>query len=575
MAKRTKSYGLNNPLQDVFSVPVVANRAPTTNDTNYEIGQQWVDRNNNQAYILTSSVSGSANWGLTSTGGATDLETLTGDTGGIISPTAQNIDILGGDLLTVDGAGSSLTLNTTTGGYPITPFVVGPPGEAGYTTIQSALDAANAAGGGVVFVQADTWTEDLTLYDSVDIQGSVFSSVTITGVHTPPPAGNVTIRNCTLTSATHIFNSAVAGTTNITVETCVLSVTNGYVYNLLNWTGNLLIDDCGSTGTNDGVVNNTGGSFVKITDATVGAGTTNSFTYSGGPLFIEGVVVRCPITIGSSSNSIIRLGSVFTGTFTATGDSIISVNNCSFSKELAFLDSSTVDISNSAVKTVGIPSITYNSSANSKISSTVLDTTGTVFALDGTGAGSLLLTSLSTPNVANFGLALNLNSTGSTYAGVFDTIDPTGKLIFTGNTINGQGLVADTDINLTPKGAGDVNITTGDVNVSSGDIDISAGDVKINGTGKQLQVKGGAVTDFIGQVTLIAGQVTVLNTNIGTNDKIFVIRDSVGGSNALGVFSVSINPGTLFIINSLQLSPVPTIEINDFSIVNYFIVRQI
>ena len=44
MAKRTKSYGLNNPLQAVFPVPVISQREPNGNDTNYEIGQTWIDQ---------------------------------------------------------------------------------------------------------------------------------------------------------------------------------------------------------------------------------------------------------------------------------------------------------------------------------------------------------------------------------------------------------------------------------------------------------------------------------------------------------------------------------------------------
>jgi hypothetical protein len=90
------------------------------------------------------------------TSGSMDIETLTGDTGGAVGPDgAFNINLLGGDTIDVDGnAGTNtLTINSSVSGYPITPYVVGPTGQAGYTTIQDGLDAANSAGGGIVGVQ--------------------------------------------------------------------------------------------------------------------------------------------------------------------------------------------------------------------------------------------------------------------------------------------------------------------------------------------------------------------------------------------------------------------------------------
>jgi hypothetical protein len=91
----------------------------------------------------------------------------------------------------------------------------------------------------------------------------------------------------------------------------------------------------------------------------------------------------------------------------------------------------------------------------------------------------------------------------------------------------------------------------------------------------QLQMEGGAVTDFIGQATLVAGTVTVANTNIAAADKIFVQRESVNGSTALGILDVSISAATSFTITALQPGTPASTETNDISIVNYFIVRQL
>ena len=62
MAQSQKGYGLNNPLQDIFPQPVVAERAPTTGDTNYPIGQLWVNKSADAVYVFTSVAAGSATW---------------------------------------------------------------------------------------------------------------------------------------------------------------------------------------------------------------------------------------------------------------------------------------------------------------------------------------------------------------------------------------------------------------------------------------------------------------------------------------------------------------------------------
>lgn len=64
MAKREPASGLNQPFQDIFSPPMVASRAPTGNDRNYELGQVWINKSAGTAYILTAVASGSATWTL-------------------------------------------------------------------------------------------------------------------------------------------------------------------------------------------------------------------------------------------------------------------------------------------------------------------------------------------------------------------------------------------------------------------------------------------------------------------------------------------------------------------------------
>jgi len=105
------------------------------------------------------------------------------------------------------------------------------------------------------------------------------------------------------------------------------------------------------------------------------------------------------------------------------------------------------------------------------------------------------------------------------------------------------------------------------------DVEIAQGNLVIGAVAKQLQMNGGAVTDFIGQSTLTAGTVTVLNTNIASGDRVFVTRSDVNGSTALGVFDVSITPATSFVIDARNPADA-TVQTNDISIVDWFIVRQ-
>jgi len=108
----TQSFG-SRP--ENVEVPHLDVRAPTPADINYPVGKRWVNTVGNAEYSLTSfSTTGNittANWGLLgTTGGA--LNTLTGDSGGAISPTAGNITLAGtGDQIATTGSGSTITFS--------------------------------------------------------------------------------------------------------------------------------------------------------------------------------------------------------------------------------------------------------------------------------------------------------------------------------------------------------------------------------------------------------------------------------------------------------------------------------
>ena len=161
---------------------------------------------------------------------AGDVETLTGDTGGAVGPDAAfNINVLGQPDINVAGNAGTNTL-TWTDLTKITPYVVNNTLTAGtqvaYSTIQSAINAANLAGGGDVYIQRGAYTENLTLRDQVNliavpgISQGVSAGVTITGTHIPPPTGQVLMNGIAFFSTTDVLNSAVAGSAHVTFANC-------------------------------------------------------------------------------------------------------------------------------------------------------------------------------------------------------------------------------------------------------------------------------------------------------------------------------------------------------------------
>lgn len=92
-------YGTPSPLNKQALPPVVAQRAPTTSDLGYQIGQEWVYVGNS-AYILTNVAGGVATW-------SSQVSTINN-----LSPTGGNITVAGtANQVTVASAGSTVTLS--------------------------------------------------------------------------------------------------------------------------------------------------------------------------------------------------------------------------------------------------------------------------------------------------------------------------------------------------------------------------------------------------------------------------------------------------------------------------------
>ena len=256
----------------------------------------------------------------------------------------------------------------------VTQFLVAPSSEEGYyTTIQEAITAAEANGGGTVGIKVGTYVENLTFttgtVDLVAINPMGTSGQTgIVGIHTPPAAGHLVVNGLQLTSATHIFSSAAAGTATISLIDCSFTITNGYVLNLLNWAPTGIFsftNTLENASVNSGGINNTGGATLYVNDSGVGAG-TNVMTLSG-TSFVHGSVIGCPVNnVGTANFSC--TATVSTGSFTFSANSNGLVSHCT-------------------LLTSASQSIIMSSAGAVSVAHCVLDGTGN--CVDGAGAGTL------------------------------------------------------------------------------------------------------------------------------------------------------------------------------------------
>ncbi|HDZ25434.1 hypothetical protein LCGC14_0457070 [marine sediment metagenome] len=399
---------------------------------------------------------------------APDVEFLTGDSGGPVPPDAAfNIDILGNpdiDMVGTPGTNSFQMTNLT----KLTPFVVGAAGEAAYTTIQAALDAANAAGGGAVYIQPGSYTEDLTLYTNVSMtaaEGNVDTiNVSITGTHTPPIGnGPLSFFHINFFGGSSIFFSAAAGEAYMVCETCnfILS-SDGYVFDLDNWVGptGLVTGIAGVAMANSGDLSIAESGFIKNSVGGMGVVLINSYIGAllgagGTPMLLSGEFqmslsdVFCPVIMTGGTGSFIEQCGFHVGTVTLGGTSSGSIYNCNFTGYT-------------------VAAIDMASSATWKLGTTSIDSSNDP-AIDGTGAGTLELSGISFMDNANIAATVTLNKRVlEAGIGYFDnlsfdqgtsTVDTDGELIIgsTGNNPQISTLTEGTGITII-NGPGSITI---------------------------------------------------------------------------------------------------------------------
>lgn len=442
-------------------------RAPTAADfKQFKIGDMWNDKASQDWYILCYKNTTAGIWRKMA-GTAAAVETFTPDTGGVVpSDVANNLNLLGNSGSYTNGMlfiGDSV--NNTISARDLrntTKYVVDPTAnETEYTTIQSAIDAAHAAGGGMIWIRSGSYIEDLIFYDNIQISSPSEQSVTIIGIHTPPSSGALNIDRITFQSTTHIFSSTDAGNAAIIMEDCSVEVTNGYTFYLPNWTsgGSVAVFNIGNFGTEDGFFYNVGGSQFYAFAAGIGNGTSNPLTLSGIAVLANQIIIGCPIACVTGAN-ISSYGSAYTQTIVTSNNAIFNSIGDSFSTGVS-------------------QAITHNSTNTFILSNATVDSTNNP-AIGGTG--SITLTGVNFVNDSNYAGTLTVTG-GKTISGSARLLDRTDNAIAvygTDGEVSELGPLTDGQLVIGSSGsaavAGSLSSADGTVTITpgAGTIDLSA-----------------------------------------------------------------------------------------------------
>lgn len=363
----------------------------------YPIGFLWIISANpvsgveGDLWYLTRITANVSYWQLIAESG--DSQTITGDTGPALPPTAGNWEIIGqtSGVLSIpsmqtNGSGSSLTIEDRTS---TSAFVVGGPNTAGnrgtYITIQDAV--SNASSGDTVFIKSGTYTENVTLKDGVNLAAygnSGFTpTVTIKGKLTFADEGFCTLSGLALQSngdyALSVTGSSVS---RIYLIECNV-IAEDFAAIQLTTTGvgsSIRLVNCwcrtNAVATNFFVATGVGGlTFwnVNVIDGGATAQSTPSTFASSGQLLVKYSIIRFPITLSGTG----RISGTASEFNTFATNSIPLVVNAISGAALGHYVRGCIFLSgNTTALTVGA-GVTLNMEGNSVITTGAVPFTGT------------------------------------------------------------------------------------------------------------------------------------------------------------------------------------------------------
>lgn len=306
MARRQPSYGINQPLQDIFPAPVIGQRAPATSDKGYEVGQIWVDQTTSQIYGLASVASGSATWSILGPG-SSDVDTLTADSGGALSPAAGNITIAGGTNVTTSGSGSTITINldgsisltavtaTTITGTTVLGTTFDTNVAAAGVTLSGTTLAADGTDSNIDINLTPKGTGEVVVVGGVDVTGDLTftGTLTVTGqlnvdnlrldgntVSSTDTNGDVNLTP-NGTGTVVVGTDLDVGNLNLATNTIISTDTNGDIHLAPDGTGNTTIDNGGLLCSGGDIINTHSDSAADVTIEVTNSDNTSASSRAG------------------------------------------------------------------------------------------------------------------------------------------------------------------------------------------------------------------------------------------------------------------------------------------------------
>lgn len=318
MANNQEFYGFPQPISQIFPAPIIAARAPTTSDIKYPIGQQWVDTVGDDAYILVDVTAGVATWNVTATTPG-NVDTLTGDSGGAITPSAGDIGLKGtANQITTTGSGHNITWTL--------PSAITAPGSLTTTTSLASTTTMTCGTGLTVTTGGITVSAGTTTLAALTQVGTASINASGAGVTTIGTGGTGAVNIGNATGNTAVTGSLTASTT-LTATLGAITATNGNL--VLGTAGNKIISTSVASTTTAGA-----NSFGKVT---LVAGTA---TISTTAVTANSIIMLTRDSIGSTGAA--ALGMLTVGTKSAGASFVINSLTTADATAVATTDVSSV-----------------------------------------------------------------------------------------------------------------------------------------------------------------------------------------------------------------------------------------
>lgn len=304
--------------------------------------------------------------------------------------------------------------NNSSNNFGVSSYVVSSiPNQASFTTIQAAVNAADAAGVYSVYIQPGTYNENLLIPSDMILVGTTGTSaadqVVIVGGHTTIQAGLCSITNITLQNAGNIFTIPGVGAFDIHLEGCTFDITGaGVIINAGTSNGNMTFFDCfdESSGTS-GICSGSGDLGIYIDSSTVGIGGTGNIAGTK-TATIRNSYTSASLTL-SATASLDAYYTKFDGAFTSISTGVLRLSQCEFFSTVSVAGAGALVIMNytkvagvlTTADTVGVfmtycdieAQTVHNSTSQLRINTSVINAANPVI----TGTGPVALSTVTFP----------------------------------------------------------------------------------------------------------------------------------------------------------------------------------